>query len=117
MGFIRPLMSGPPAVLSAERAFASSPPKMSSVGEFAQLNFGCTVGREARIGAGGLINPGANVSGGVDVGDGVMIGTGAQILRYKKIGRNSIIGAVVVCDVPPDATVTGIPAAAARGSR
>ena len=33
------------------------------IGEFAQLNFGCTVGHEAQIGAGCLLNPGANISG------------------------------------------------------
>jgi sugar O-acyltransferase (sialic acid O-acetyltransferase NeuD family) len=89
------------------------------VGEFAQLNFGCTVGHEARIGAGALINPGANVSGDVDVGEGVMIAKGAQILQYRKLGRNSVIGAgaVVVRDVPPDATLIGIPAAFAVNPR
>jgi len=44
--------------------------------------------------------------------DDVMIGTGAKILGPVRIGRGARIGAnaVVVKDVPPGATATGIPA-------
>ena len=38
---------------------------------FALCNFGCTLGHEARIGAGSVVNPGANISGGVVIGTGV----------------------------------------------
>jgi sugar O-acyltransferase (sialic acid O-acetyltransferase NeuD family) len=83
-----------------------------TVGDFSQLNFGCTVGHEAQIGRGCLINPGANISGGVVLEDGVMIGTGAQVLQYLRIGRGARVGAgaVVTSDVPPGATVVGVPA-------
>lgn len=43
--------------------------------------------------------------------DGVVIGAGAKVLGNVTIGRNSQVGAgsVVVKDIPPDATVVGIP--------
>lgn len=82
------------------------------IGNFSQLNFGCTVGHEAEIGRGCLINPGANISGGVVLEDGVLIGTGAQVLQYLRIGKGARVGAgaVVTSDVPPGATVVGVPA-------
>ncbi len=82
------------------------------IGEFSQLNFGCTVGHEARIGPGCLINPGANISGGVELGRSVMVGTGSQILQYVKVGDEARIGAgaVVTRDVPAGVTAVGVPA-------
>jgi sugar O-acyltransferase (sialic acid O-acetyltransferase NeuD family) len=80
--------------------------------DFAQLNFGCTVGHEAIVGPGTLINPGANVSGGVELGRSVMVGTGAQILQYLRVGDEATIGAgaVVTKDLPANAKVVGVPA-------
>ncbi len=82
------------------------------IGEFSQLNFGCTVGHEAKIGSGCLINPGANISGGVQLGSSVMVGTGSQILQYVKVGDGARIaaGAVVTRDVPFGVTAAGVPA-------
>lgn len=82
------------------------------IGEFAQLNFGCTVGHEAKVGAACLINPGANISGGVELGRSVMVGTGSQVLQYVKVGDEARIGAgaVVTKDVPAASTVVGVPA-------
>ena len=79
---------------------------------FALCNFGCTLGHEARIGAGSVVNPGANISGGVVIGTGVLVGTGAQILQYLHIGTGATVGAgaVVTGNVPEGLTVLGVPA-------
>jgi serine O-acetyltransferase len=49
---------------------------------------------------------------GPELGDNVFVGTGASILGEFVIGEGAIIGAgaVVVDDVPPFATVAGVPA-------
>ena len=49
------------------------------------------------------------------VGDGVVVGAGAQVLGPITVGRDARIGAnaVVLKDVPPGATMVGIPARAA----
>ena len=52
------------------------------------------------------------------VGDGVVMGAGAQVLGPITVGRDARIGAnaVVLKDVPPGATMVGIPARAAGPS-
>ena len=44
--------------------------------------------------------------------EGVLVGTGAQVLQYVTVGEGATVGAgaVVTKDVPPGATVVGIPA-------
>ena len=50
------------------------------------------------------------------LGDGVFVGAGAKILGSVRVGDGARIGAnaVVVHDVPPHATVVGIPARVVR---
>jgi len=82
------------------------------VGEFAMLNFACSVGHEVRVGASSVVNPGVNLSGGVVVGERVLVGAGAVVLQYLSIGDGATIGAgaVVTHDVAPGVTVVGVPA-------
>lgn len=82
------------------------------VEEFAQLNFGSTIGHESRIGPGVIVNPGANVSGGVEIGAGTLIGSGAKVLQYLKVGRDAIVGAgaVVTRNVGDNEIALGVPA-------
>lgn len=49
---------------------------------------------------------------GPRLGDGVFVGTGAKILGYIEVGSGARIGAnaVVLHDVPPQATAAGVPA-------
>jgi sugar O-acyltransferase (sialic acid O-acetyltransferase NeuD family) len=79
---------------------------------FAFINLDCTIGHEARIGAGCVLNPSVNVSGGVEIGAGTLVGTGAQIMQYRRVGANAKVGAgaLVTKDVEAGATVVGVPA-------
>jgi serine O-acetyltransferase len=81
---------------------------------------GVVIGETAVIGNDCLIYHGVTL-GGVDLNpvkrhptlqDGVVVGAGAKILGNITIGAHSRIGAnsVVIKDVPPNSTATGIPA-------
>lgn len=50
------------------------------------------------------------------IGNGVLIGSGVKVLGPIKIGNNARIGAgsVVIKEVPPDATVVGVPGRVVR---
>ena len=64
----------------------------------------CFVNQQVTIGYNGLYAP--------IIGDNVMVTCGAKVLGNVKVGNNVIIGAnaVVVKDVPDNATVVGVPA-------
>lgn len=84
----------------------------AKIERFAMINWLCSIGHEASIGAGSVVNPSSNISGGVRLGSGVLVGTGAQVLQYLTVGDGATIGAgaVVTKNVPPGVTVTGVPA-------
>lgn len=58
------------------------------------------------------VGPGAVTAGNVTIGAFARVNTGATIINRIKIGQHSIVGAgtVVVCDVPDNVTVVGVPA-------
>ncbi len=81
---------------------------------------GIVIGETAEIGDDVLIYQGVTLGGtGKDkgkrhptIGSNVMIGTGAKVLGPFEVGDNARIaaGAVVLKEVPPDATAVGVPA-------
>lgn len=74
----------------------------------AKIGENCTIGQLVVIG-----HKGAFLGGGVpSLGNNVWVAAGAKIMGEIKIGNNAIIGAnaVVITDIPDNATAVGIPA-------
>ena len=84
----------------------------AKIGDSAILNTAAAVDHECEIGRAAHLAPGARLAGRVRVGEGAFIGIGASVLPCLKIGDHSIVGggALVRRDVPPGATVVGVPA-------
>ena len=84
----------------------------SVIGANTIVNTGATVDHHASIGDHVHIAPGVSIGGEVRLGDGALVGIGAVVLPRVTIGAWSTVGAgaVVTCDVPPGATVVGVPA-------
>jgi sugar O-acyltransferase (sialic acid O-acetyltransferase NeuD family) len=82
------------------------------IGNSAILNTGCIVDHESIIANAAHICPGAKLAGRVIVEGGAFVGIGATIIQNIRIGTGAVVGAgaVVINDVPPAATVVGVPA-------
>lgn len=76
------------------------------------INTAAVVDHECEIGEAVHVCPGALLAGRVRVGAGAFIGLGAKVIQCLSIGADATVGAgaVVLNDVPPGATVVGIPA-------
>jgi serine O-acetyltransferase len=101
-------------------AFCCFIPYSTQIGKnvhFGHLGMGIVIHKDAVIGnnvridqhvtIGGRVGPGAPL-----IGDNVRIGAGAKLLGSIRIGQHAQIGAnaVVIKDVPDNATAVGVPA-------
>lgn len=88
-----------------------------TIGVHVQVNLGCSVGHDVKIGDYSTLSPGVNVSGNVHIGREVFVGTNASVINGEPdkplvIGDGAIIaaGACVIREVPPRMLVAGVPA-------
>lgn len=84
----------------------------ATLGLHSQVQYGATVGHDTVLERGATVLPGANVAGAVTLGEAATVGSGAIVLQGLTVGAGAIVGAgaVVTRDVPPGATVVGVPA-------
>ncbi len=83
-----------------------------ALGPHVHLNLNATVGHDTTIGDFVSANPLASISGDCIIEPGVLIGVAGVILNGLTVGAGATVGgcACVVKDVPPGATVKGVPA-------
>lgn len=84
----------------------------ATLGSAVIVNTHATVEHEVTVGDASHVSSAATLTGGVRLGRCVLVGAGAVVLPGTSIGDDATIGAgaVVREDVPPAATVAGVPA-------
>ena len=77
------------------------------IGETAEIGDNCTIYHGVTLGGTGKESGKRHPT----IGNNVLIGAGAKVLGPIRVGDNAMIGAnsVVLRDIPPETTVTGIP--------
>lgn len=82
------------------------------LGRFAIVNTAAAVDHDCWLSDGVQLGPGARLAGDVEVGEDACIWTGAIVAPGLRVGARATVGAgaVVISDVPDDATVVGNPA-------
>lgn len=82
------------------------------LGAHCVVNTGAIVEHDVIMEDFAFLGPGCVVGGGARVNTGAFIGIGASVRDHRLVGAGAQVGmgAVVVSDVPPHATVTGMPA-------
>jgi len=86
------------------------------IGDHVIVNVGATVSHDVQLSNFVTVAPGVHIAGGVSIGEGVELGIGCSVIPRINIGDWATVGAgaVVTSDVPPNATVVGIPARVVR---
>lgn len=84
----------------------------ATIGAHAVVYSAAVVEHDCTVGAFAYLSPGAVLCGGARVDEGAFLGAAATVLPGIFVGAGSTVaaGAVVVNDVPPGATVVGVPA-------
>jgi sugar O-acyltransferase (sialic acid O-acetyltransferase NeuD family) len=84
----------------------------ATLGRHAIINTGASIDHDCAIGDFVHIAPGARLAGNVYVEQGALLGIGACVIPGRRIGAWSVVGAggVVIDDIPPYVTATGVPA-------
>jgi sugar O-acyltransferase (sialic acid O-acetyltransferase NeuD family) len=82
------------------------------IGNSVILNTGCIIDHYSMVAEGVHICPGVRIAGRAKIEPGVFVGIGATVIPKISLGCEAIVGAgaVVIEDVPPLATVVGVPA-------
>lgn len=82
------------------------------IGETAEIGDNCTLYQNVTLGGTGKDQGKRHPT----LGDNVMVGSGAKVLGPFKVGDNARVaaGAVVLSEVPPNATAVGVPAKIVR---
>ena len=83
----------------------------TKIGNFCIINTKSSIDHDCIIKNHTHIAPGVTLTGGVEIGNNVLIGTGANIIQYKKVVDNTIIGAgsTVVEDINEPGLYGGTP--------
>lgn len=86
------------------------------VGAHAILNTGASVDHDCRLGDLVHAAPGSRLGGGVVAGNGALLGLGCSVLPGVTLGNWSVVGAgaAVVCDVPGETVIVGVPGRSRR---
>jgi sugar O-acyltransferase (sialic acid O-acetyltransferase NeuD family) len=82
------------------------------IGRHAQVHPNSTIGHDSTIGDFVTVSPLVAVSGSCTINELTMLGTHSTVLPGVSVGSGATVGAsaCVTRDVPPDATVKGVPA-------
>ena len=82
------------------------------IGRFFHANYHAIIGHDVNIGDYVTLGPQACILGNATLRDYAYVGTGATIMPGVTVGEGATVGAgaVVLKDVPPNATVAGVPA-------
>ncbi|MFC3125227.1 NeuD/PglB/VioB family sugar acetyltransferase [Pseudoroseomonas globiformis] len=127
LGFALPVIRHPSAVIAADAVLGPGTVAMprvvvgaaARIGAHVILNTACIAEHDCAVEDGCHIAPGAVLGGGVFVGEGALVGIQAGLRPGTRVGAGAVValGAAVVADVPPRATVAGVPARMAAASR